>query len=133
METTAIKAGHLLEGSLEWMHSQTMEWLSDVEFWREELVFFYRLLRKQELQLYFPMQQVAVLEKELVKISSEDVKELEATLRKHEAKLRNIMQTVSKSDELDYRHDHKTILFAMNNFEANMRSFKKSVFAFVKK
>lgn len=133
METTAIKAGHLLEGSLEWLHRQTMEWLSDVEFWREELVFFYHLLRKQELQLYFPMQQVAVLEKELVKISSEEIKELEATLRKHEEKLRAILEAASKSNELDYRHDHKTILFAMKNFEETMRSFKKSVFALVRK
>jgi hypothetical protein len=133
METTAIKSDHLLDGSLEWLHRQTTEWLSDVEFWREELVFFYNVLRKQEFKPYFPMQEVAVLEKELVKISSEDVKALEATLNQHERKLSAIMQAMPPGNERDYRHEHRAIQSAMKNFEATMRGFKKSVFTLVRK
>lgn len=133
METTAIKSDHLLDGSLEWLHRQTTEWLNDVEFWREELVFFYNVLRKQEFKPYFPMHEVAVLEKELVKISSEDVKELEATLNQHERKLSAIMQAMPPGNERDYRHEHRAIQSAMKNFEATMRGFKKSVFTLVRK
>jgi hypothetical protein len=78
------------------------------------------------------MQQVAELEKELVTISSADLNELETELRKHEGKLRVIMEAASKNNELEYRHDHKIILFRVQHVAGQMRGFKKSVFARVK-
>jgi hypothetical protein len=132
MEMTTVNSDHLLEGSLDWLHQQTTEWCSEVEFWREELVFFYRLLRKRELKANLPSQRLADLEKELVKISSEDLQELRTLLRKHDAKLRKLTEQISKNSELEYRHNHKAILFNIQHFEIKMRNFKKSVFGFVK-
>lgn len=133
MKTNALKSDHLLEGSLEWLHRQTVEWKGDAEFWREELTFFYRLLAKKELHESFPTQQRAALEKQLLQLSGEALPELEAALGKHEQMLRKLTQEVSANDERDYRHDHKAILFSLQQFQVNIRDFKRSVFAFVKK
>ena len=128
MEKTAINANHLLEGSLEWLHHQTTEWISDIQFWSEEFTFLYHVLRKSELRLNYPMQQVAELEKELIKISNKDLNELETALGRHERKLRVIIEAPSKINELVYRYDHKVILFSLKDVAEKVRRFKKSVF-----
>ncbi len=133
METTTPTTDHLLEGTLEWLHKQTIEWISDVQFWREELKFFYHVLRKSELRMSYPMQQVAEMEKELVSISSKDLNELETSLQMHERKLKLILESVSSMNELQYRQDHKNILFTVQSFVEKVRMFKKSVFDLVKK
>lgn len=133
MNTNALKSDHLLEGSLEWLHHQTTEWQMDVEFWREELTFFYQLLRKKELHGSFPGEQLANLEKELLHLSGDSLPELEISLRKHEQALRKLVQEVSSTDVVNYRHDHKTILFSIRQFQKKIRDFKRTVFAFVKK
>ena len=133
MKTTASKTNsHLLEGSVEWLHRQTTEWQCDVEFWREELIFFYHLLKMKVLPSHVPMQEVAVLEKELVKLSGEDLKALQTELGKHEVKLGSVTERNAGQGELDYRHDHKVIMFHIHAFESKVRDFKKSVFELVK-
>lgn len=133
METAAIKNDHLLEGSLEWLHTQTIEWMKEIEFWREEMTFFYNLLHKTELKAAFPTHELSELEKELVKISGEDLDKLKSLLQQHERALKKILEHVSREGELDYRHDHTTILYIVNNFQQHIRTFKKTIFDFVKK
>lgn len=132
METTA-KADHLLEGSLEWLHTQTVEWMKEIEFWREEMSFFYSLLHRKEVKNAFPTQQLSELEKEIVKISGEDLDKLKSLLQQHERALIKVLEQESREGELDYRHDHTTILYIVNNFQQRIRTFKKSVFDFAKK
>lgn len=132
MGTTAIKTDHLLDGSLEWLHQQTTEWLREVEFWREEIMFFHHLLQKKELQLHAPVQRVAELEKELYRNSNEELKELENRLLEHEGKLRVIIEAGPGSNESPYRHDHTIIQFLVQQFVLKIRDLKKSVFVLVK-
>jgi hypothetical protein len=129
----APNTDHLLDGSLEWLHTQTIEWMKEIEFWREEMTFFYNLLHKTELKAAFPTQELSELEKELVKISGEDLDKLKSLLQQHERALKKILEHVSREGELDYRHDHTTILYIVSNFQQRIRTFKKTIFDFVKK
>ena len=41
---TSSKKDFLLEAPLEILHSESLEWLEEVEFWKDESAFFYALI-----------------------------------------------------------------------------------------
>ncbi|MBA3706528.1 MAG: hypothetical protein H0W84_11715 [Bacteroidetes bacterium] len=41
------KSKYLLDAGLEILHEQSIEWLNDIEFWHDEIAFFYSLVIKK--------------------------------------------------------------------------------------
>jgi len=46
------KAAYLLDAGLGVLHEQSIEWLSEIDFWRDEAVFFYSLIVKKPLSQF---------------------------------------------------------------------------------
>lgn len=132
MKTIVTETDHLLEANLDWLHSQTVEWLREVDFWKDEAVFFYTLLRRNDLRTSFPAPELAALENELICISGQDITALKIALRQHEQLLKSILMQTPGDLEIEYRHKHREIMIAVAALENRIREYKKAVFKFVK-
>src|ERR1035438_7363 len=76
---TKSKSDYLLNGSIEILHRQSMEWLNEIDFWKDEIAFFYALTVKKTLN-GFPdnlKSQENKIEKELIRISGGELDNLD--------------------------------------------------------
>ena len=121
----------LLDASLETLHAQSREWLSEVDFWNEEMTFFYKLLRSKGGRASFPSESVANIEKELIRISSDVLGNLRKDLDAHERALGATLRNNALHEDSDYRERHKSLVNSMYNAQEIIRKFKKDVFSFV--
>lgn len=126
-------ASHLLEAGIEALHSQSMEWLEDIAFWRDEAAFLYALEMRKTL-ISVPVDaknKIQKIENELVKISGGDLDNLYNEVEKHEHYLDEMLES-KREDEEEYREKHKQIADKVNTFEKRFRKLKKEIFDLVK-
>lgn len=133
MELISIaKTDHLLNASLESLHTDSREWLSEIDFWNEEMSFFYKLMHRREPHISFPTANLASVEKEMIQITSEDLCRLKSEVESHERSLSALVKNNSFGEEQEYRDRHKNLLRDMYNIQVRIKKFKSSVFSFVK-
>ena len=124
---------HLLETGIEALHSQSMEWLEDIAFWRDEAAFLYALEMRKTL-VSVPVNaknKIQKIEDELVKISGGDLDSLYNEVEKHESYLDEMLES-KREDEEEYREKHKQIGDKVSRFEKRFRNLKKEIFDLVK-
>ena len=129
---TASNSEYLLNGSIEMLHKQSTLWIDEVEFWRDELAFFYALIVKKTLK-GFPdniKTQVENTEKELVDLSSGDLGDLFDKIISHEVALSLLLES-KYEDEQSYREKHLAIAAKVKEFELRFKALKKEVFKIV--
>jgi len=122
---------YLHDASLETMHAQSREWLNEVDFWIEEMAFFYSLIHMREPHIFLPTVGIADLERELITLTSEHLLKLKMGVESHERALARMVKNISLDEEHEYRETHQRLLEEMNRLQEGIRKFKKSVFAFV--
>lgn len=127
------KTEYLLEVSLEALHAESLEWLNEVEFWHDEMAFFYKLLHKKKPNKKFPSQELAALEKIMVQITGEGLDKVKNELQKHERSLKSVLTSISLGEEQTYRKAHRIILAEVYSLHLSLRTFKKNVYSFVQK
>jgi hypothetical protein len=128
---TTPRAEYLLDASLESLHQESQDWIKEIAFWNDELAFFYKLLQKKEIKHSFPSKDLAALEKELVRITSEQLEQTSAGIISHERLLSALTRSHSRNDERVYRDAHRKLLMDIFRLYAEIRSFKKNVFKFM--
>lgn len=131
MDTKTIDTSHLLDASLPWLHSQSVTWMRDTDFWKEEATYFYNLLRRKELRPVFPGHEIAVLEKEIVHIMADELEPLKMMLTAHERSLKSYFIHATSSQEAQYRNKHRDLMFRRQDVENRMREFKQKLFGFI--
>jgi len=130
---TTPKAKYLLEGGLEVLHSQSIEWLSEIEFWRDETAFLYAYILKKGTHS-IPSRAKDIMhkiEKELIRLRGEELNELQEIVEKHEVYLGKIIE-FSDEDEESYRDKHRTLTFKFHQLESRIKSLKKEVYNLTK-
>lgn len=127
------KNEYLLEASLESLHGEAMAWLNELAYWQDEMAFYYKLLRRKQKPTDFPTEDVADMEKELVRLTSAKLDRLRATVTEHERSLAVLTKVHSNSGEDAYRNAHRRLLGNMHDLHLDLRAFKKKVFSFVQK
>jgi uncharacterized protein YigA (DUF484 family) len=127
------KTDYLLEASLESLHAESTEWLSEIDFWSDEMTFFYRLLRKNQSNKAFPTAELAAVEMELVSLTSDKVNKLRNDIQSHERALSAVMRNTSSGEEEGYREKHRQLVMDIYETHNLIRAFKKEVFSFVQK
>jgi hypothetical protein len=123
---------YLLDASLESLHTESREWLSEIYFWSDEMSFFYKLINLREPHFPFPTADLAALEKELIQITTENLGKVKSEVRKHERALHAIVTNTSLVEERDYRDRHRSLLIEIHNTQSLIRKFKKNVYSFIK-
>jgi hypothetical protein len=130
---TYPKTEYLLDASLESLHSESQEWLKDIDFWTDEMAFYYKLLHKKELIETYPSKELASIEKELIKVYGERLDKARAEIQSHERALASVVKNTSFQEEESYREKHRKLLMEIFDLQVLIRSFKKKVFDFIKK
>lgn len=126
------KAEYLLEASLGTLHAESREWMSAIDFWREEMPCFYKLLRKNANAFAFPPEELAEIEKEMIRINSDELVNIKSRVEHHERALASIVKSTSPAEEGEYRHEHRAITNDVYALQQVIRKFKKEVFSLVK-
>ena len=126
------KSEYLLGASLGTLHAESREWLSEVNFWSEEMSCYYKLLHRNESFRAFPKQEVAEIEKDMIRIDSEELVKIREQIERHERELAGLMKNTSSTEEYEYRHKHKELLSEMYELRHVIREFKELIFALVR-
>lgn len=124
---------HLLETGVEALHSQSIEWLEDIAFWRDEAAFLYALEMRKTLKSV-PVgakDKIQKIESELIRISGGDLDSLYNEVEAHERYLDEMLES-RHEDEEEYREKHKQIADKVNRFEKRFRKLKRDIFDLVK-
>src|SRR3972149_3928524 len=92
------------------LHSESFEWLEEVEFWKDEAGFFYALILEKTKQnpLAFKSKEAKDVEKHLIHVSAEKIDDLKMEIQAHERFLSKLMDNPKLDEEL-YRSRHKAI------------------------
>jgi hypothetical protein len=128
-QITSAKTAFLLEAPLEVLHAESLEWLEEIEFWKDESAFFYALIigKTKQNPLVFTTKESKDIEKHLIYVSAEKLDDLKMEVQAHERFLARIMDNI-KLDEQLYRIRHKAVTEKMHAFEKEFKEMKKKVF-----
>lgn len=124
------KPEYLLDASLESLHAESTDWLNEIDFWRDEMAFFYKLLHRKETRDAFPSETLAAMEKELVSITGDKLDQLRDHVIRHERSLADLLRTTSLLQEEGYRETHRWLHRDMSALNVMIRAFKKNVYSF---
>lgn len=127
---TYPKNEYLLDASLESLHAESSAWLKELDFWNDELAFFYKILHHKEIRNAFPAEEVAGMDQQLIRISSEEMVRVRSGVESHERLLISALKSGSMAEEQVYRETHRKLHREVYELGSMIRSFKKDVFAF---
>ena len=131
--TTSQKTTYLLEAGLEVLHAQSNEWLNEIEFWKDESVFFYQLI-VNKTSAFVPViakDHIEKIENELIKITGGDLDDLKKEVVQHEVFLNDLLESKYLSEE-SYRKRHELLTFSILKFERRLKELKNEIFKLVK-
>jgi len=121
---------YLLDVPLEALHTETLAWLKQLDFWADEMSFFYKLLHHNKFSNDFPSEQVADMDKELVRLNAERLDRLKVGVANHERMLASLFNPPSVADEQAYRENHRRLNADMYILHEGIRQFKQRIFSF---
>lgn len=124
---------YLLEASVESLHVESIAWLNEIEFWGDEIAFFYKLLHRNKVKNRFPTEEMADGELKLINLNTDKLDRLRLGVISHERLLSSFMKSDSMPEEQVYRETHEKLLFEMRDFEKEIRFFKKKIFSLAEK
>jgi|SRR6185312_16661170 len=135
METLpASTTAYLLDSGIETLHQQSVEWLEDIAFWRDEAAFLYAL-EVSKTRKEVPVKTKDKLEKinnELIKVSAGELDSLYDKVEAHERFLDRLISS-KREDEESFRETHKQIGEEIIKFGQRFRALKRDIFDIVKK
>jgi hypothetical protein len=127
------QTSYLLQADLASLHKESQSWLSEIEFWEDELAFFYILLHSKLSRKAYPTDEIATLDKQLASINSDKLSTIKDQALHHERFLMLVMQTTSMQEEDNYRDVHRQLRTKMIDVHEAIKNFKKEVYALVRK
>ena len=128
------KFSFLLEAPLEVLHSESLEWLQEIEFWKDESAFFYVLIigRTKKNTPAFNTKNAKDVERHLVYVSAEKLDDLIMEVKAHERLLAGLMDSLRPDEQL-YRSRHRRITAKIHAFENEFKEMKIKIFSLAKK
>lgn len=124
---TYPRSEYLLSSSLESLHAQSIEWLASIQFWKDEMTFFYKLLHLNKSEKIFPTSELAESEKALVTLNA-NLDTLSGKIEAHERFLSGLLKTTVLQEEESYRQAHKLLFQEVYQLELDFKKFKKQLF-----
>jgi hypothetical protein len=130
---TAAKNEYLLEQGHNYMHDETISWLSDLEFCRTELAFLTRLLDKTFLRVKSAQKisDLIQLEKKVKTFRMMSVKALHDEVVNYERELSLLDENKFLKKKQSFFNEHEKHELAINRFMNEVKEMKMEVFKFV--
>ncbi|GIV34423.1 MAG: hypothetical protein KatS3mg031_1958 [Chitinophagales bacterium] len=127
METlSSPKNEYLLEASIDVLHYESKEWLSELAYIKDELTFFMDLLKSKSFKLRKEQQRQHILEN-MDKLAQSITVELENEIRSHEKQLAEMLSNHDGSDA-DFRNKHRQLKAKVERLINDIRTLKMLVF-----
>ena len=126
---TNPKAEYLLEAGLDVLHSESKEWLSELDFLKQELRFFLHLLDSKKLPDGKEQQRQRIFSN-MDQLATTVVSEVEAEVKAHEKDLSEVLRK-EFSEDASYRRKHAQLNQKMSKLDNDVRTLKMLVFDFV--
>ena|SRR3972149_8398295 len=126
------KKTYMLEAPLEILHQESLEWLEEIEFWKDEVAFFCTLILRKTKKTTSLLQakEAKSIENHLVYISAEKLDDLKMEVQAHEHFLSKMMEDV-KQDEKMYRSKHRDLSKKFQDFENGIKVLKMKIFQLI--
>ena len=126
------KLAYLLEASLEVLHFESNEWLSEIAFRKDETAFFQKILEKKATKAtsYEDKLELEHLQNKIIHYRFEVLEDLKNSVLVHEKYLANIIDYQVMDNDQIYREKHKAISDQMAGFEKEYKIIKKELFRF---
>ena len=125
------KANLLLDAGLDMLHQESLEWINMIAFWKDEIPYLQKLMRKvgpiEEDQLH----QLEILSG-LTKINDYIFDQLQGQIGEHEKMLSQLYQRAKGIADDYYRVTHNDIKRQVNLVEKELHLLKHLVFKFSK-
>lgn len=128
---THAKTEYWLDVPLTVLHAESLDWLKELGFWADEMSFFYALLHEKKISHSFPSQDVATIDKDLVKLNGEKLDRVRRDVESHERLLASLFKAPAASDDQTYRDTHRKLKGNMLDLSEDVRAFKQRIFYFV--
>lgn len=122
-----------IQASLDELHRDSVAWKSEIEFWQDEVNFFYKLIRKRGIKEAFPSEEIAEIEKNLISLSAEKLVNAKERIARHERQLVMALNSSSFSNGQAYWETHKALSTEMANLYSDMKSYKQNLFQVIEK
>lgn len=128
-----VKSGYLLNSSLKSLHLECREWLNEIEFLKNEVAFFYKLIYIKEFQQDLPINQVINVENKLVYLYHDQLDKIKEELLNHEQYLAQFYKNHPQPDEENYRAKHRQLQKELKKISAHNRKIKEDIYTLVHK
>lgn len=125
----------LLQEGLNYLHKQTTDWLSELEFYGTEFIFFTKLLDKAYLRTGSSKKsaELNLIFQKLKSFRVEMLQKLADTLSLHERHLASLDLNVFAQNEYAIRQEHEQCRHDMIALTDSIRKIKKEIFNIVEK
>jgi hypothetical protein len=134
MKTIHTKAKHTEWLSADEMHYESKRWLSELEFFKEEQLFFEDLIRSFTLQILDNnhFEDSKKLIEKLTKIVKQNETLINA-VKSHEKELTIMVDGIDQiKEETEYRKEHRNLIELISEFKKRYQSLKTKLFSLVK-
>lgn len=134
MKTTTSnpKEKLVLREGLDVLHFESVEWLSNIAFYKDETKFFAELLEKRKTNDKAQLAYTKILEN-LDTVHAELFDNLADDIMAHERVLSHVQKGEKDLVDSAYSGTHYLLKIRMRTFTNNFREFKKMVFGYAKK
>ena len=131
----ADSASALME-SLQDLHKKTLEWESDIEFWKKELHFFRKLIGKYDTRIngWSNVQEKDHFKSLLNYYSGSLMELLSNKMIDHESRLKPLLNgDGDHQDEMAYRKEHSDLRYQIEAFQKEFEIYKNELYALIEK
>lgn len=124
---------YLLEVSIEDLHWESRDWLSEIRTWQEEIVFYQKLLNKivgrvksEEAKAQWDHYQTTLQE-----LQTHTLLPYQQELEEHEEYLYNLVVNKAVVNDQFYREVHRKHATQVKAFASDFKQLKKKLFVFI--
>ena len=134
LQIESQKEKYMLDVPVEILHRESLEWLGEIEFMKDEAAFFYGLIIRRLKTPYDPLnaEELKSIENHLIFISTNMLAMLHDAVEKHERFLSKLTESV-KQDEQSYRSRHIALAKKFKDFEKEFKELKRKIFSVVER
>jgi hypothetical protein len=133
LQLESAKEGYMLNVSIQALHRESLEWLQELDFMKDEAAFFYGLII-QKLETSsgsHHAEEMKSIEDGLFSICTTKLIILQDSVNAHELYLSKMITHKTQNDA-KYRSQHGTLLKEMHDLERELRELKKSILVLIK-
>lgn len=126
------KSAYLLDASLEILHFESNEWMSEIAFWKDETGFFQKLLEKiaPRVKSMESRAELEHLQNQIILFRFELLDQLKDKVSLHEKYLSNILDAKEEDSDQFYREKHKSLSDQIAGFANEIKKLKGEIFTF---